>query len=152
MTDAIDNEIRELISFRVGEQRYCVDIMDVREIRGWTPATPLPHAPEFMRGVINLRGAVLPIVDLAARFRLEPSTPTSRHVVIVVEIDGKLVGLLVDAVCDILAAAPEQMQATPDMMGLDAQEFVEALLTVEGRMVGLVRLSAVMPGVESLAA
>ena len=152
MTDAIDNDIRELISFRVGEQRYCVDIMDVREIRGWTPATPLPHAPEFMRGVINLRGAVLPIIDLAARFRLEPSAPTSRHVVIVVEIDGKLVGLLVDAVCDILATTTAHMQATPDMMGQDVQDFVEALLTVEDRMIGLVRLAAIMPNLESIAA
>ena len=152
MNDAIDNDIRELISFRVGEQRYCVDIMDVREIRGWTPATPLPHAPEFMRGVINLRGAVLPIIDLAARFRLEPSTPTSRHVVIVVEIDGKMVGLLVDAVCDILATTTAQMQATPDMMGQDVQDFVEGLLTVEDRMIGLVRLSAIMPNLECIAA
>ena len=152
MTEAIEQDLRELISFRVGEQRYCVDIMDVREIRGWTPATPLPHAPEFMRGVINLRGAVLPIIDLAARFRLGPSTPTSRHVVIVVAIDDKLVGLLVDAVCDILSAGPEQMQATPDMMGQDVQEFVEALLTVDDRMIGLVRLSAIMPNLESLAA
>jgi purine-binding chemotaxis protein CheW len=152
MTDATDSELRELISFRVGEQRYCVDIMDVREIRGWTPTTPLPHAPDFMRGVINLRGAVLPIVDLAARFRLGASTPSARHVVIVVSIEDKLVGLLVDAVCDILAATDAQMQATPDMMGQDVQEFVEALLTVEDRMIGLVRLSAIMPSMESIAA
>ena len=61
---------RELIAFRIGEQEFCVDIMSVREIRGWTPATPLPHAPSYVRGVINLRGAVLPIVDLAARLGL----------------------------------------------------------------------------------
>ena len=61
---------QELISFRIGEQEFCVDIMAVREIRGWTQATPLPQAPSYVRGVINLRGAVLPIVDLAARLGL----------------------------------------------------------------------------------
>ncbi|HEY3695386.1 chemotaxis protein CheW [Phenylobacterium sp.] len=152
MTNASETDMRELISFQVSGQRYCVDIMDVREIRGWTQATPLPHAPDFMHGVINLRGAVLPIIDLAARFRLGPSTPTARHVVIVVSIEGKLVGLLVDAVCDILTVSEAQMQATPDMMGQDVQEFVEALLTVEERMIGLVRLPAIMPPAESIAA
>jgi purine-binding chemotaxis protein CheW len=152
MTEASETDMRELISFRVGEQRYCVDIMDVREIRGWTPATPLPHVPDFMHGVINLRGAVLPIIDLAARFRLGPSAPTARHVVIVVSIDGKLAGLLVDAVCDILAVSDAQLQPTPDMMGQDVQEFVEALLTIDERMIGLIKLAAIMPSLESVAA
>lgn len=77
---------RELISFRIGAQEFCVDIMAVREIRGWTPATPLPHSPAYVRGVINLRGAVLPIVDLAERLGLPPSTPTQRHVIIVAQV------------------------------------------------------------------
>jgi purine-binding chemotaxis protein CheW len=58
---------RELIAFRVGNQEFCVNVMSVREIRGWTPATPMPHAPQYVLGVINLRGAVLPIIDLCAR-------------------------------------------------------------------------------------
>ena len=67
---------RELISFRIGEQEYCVDIMAVREIRGWTPSTPLPQTPGYIRGVINLRGAVLPVMDLAARMGLPPVEPS----------------------------------------------------------------------------
>ena len=62
---------RELIAFCIGEQEFAVDIMSVREIRGWSPATPLPQTPAYMRGVINLRGAVLPIIDLSARLGLE---------------------------------------------------------------------------------
>ncbi len=77
---------RELISFRTGALEFCVDIMAVREIRGWTPATPLPHTPGWVRGVINLRGAVLSIVDLATRLGLETGEPTARHVVIVVQV------------------------------------------------------------------
>jgi purine-binding chemotaxis protein CheW len=152
MTEEPKTDLRELISFRIGEQRYCVDIMDVREIRGWAPATPLPHAPEYMCGVINLRGTILPIVDLAARFRLGASKPTSRHVVIVVAVEGKLAGLLVDAVCDILNVAEGEVQATPDMLGEETHEFVEGLLTVEDTMVGLIRLASVMPPAERLAA
>ena len=72
---------RELIAFRIGDQEFCVDIMSVREIRGWAPATPLPRTPSFVKGVINLRGAVLPIIDLGARLGLKTSEPTARHVI-----------------------------------------------------------------------
>ena len=78
--------MRELIAFRIGEQEFCVDIMTVREIRGFAAATPLPHAPNFVVGVINLRGTVLPIVDLAARLGFGATVPTARSVVIVVRI------------------------------------------------------------------
>src|SRR4051812_24315234 len=89
---------RELISFRIGDQEFCVDIMEVREIRGWTPATALPKAPAFVRGVITLRGAVLPIVALGARLGLGTAEPTARHVIIVAQVQNQVVGLLVDAV------------------------------------------------------
>ncbi|HSX73965.1 MAG TPA: chemotaxis protein CheW, partial [Shinella sp.] len=69
---------RELIAFRIGEQEFCVNIMSVREIRGWTPATSMPHAPSYVLGVINLRGAVLPIVDLSLRLGMKRAEPTVR--------------------------------------------------------------------------
>src|ERR1700745_3149921 len=94
--------LRQLISFRIGTQEFCVDIMAVREIRGWTVATALPQSPSFVRGVINLRGAVLPIVDLAARLGFESTKTSDRHVIIVAQIGEQVVGLLVDAVSDIL--------------------------------------------------
>ncbi|WP_341871935.1 chemotaxis protein CheW [Roseivivax halodurans] len=74
---------RELVSFAIGDQDFCMDIMLVREIRGWTNVTMLPHAPSFILGVINLRGAVVPIVDLASRLGLTPLEPTQRHVIII---------------------------------------------------------------------
>ena len=84
MTYAVKNLThgRELIAFRIGDQEFCVNIMSVREIRGWTPATPMPHAPSYVLGVINLRGAVLPIVDMALRLGMKPAEPTVRHVII----------------------------------------------------------------------
>ena len=78
---------RELIAFRIGAQEFCVDIMSVREIRGFTPATVLPRSPSFVRGVINLRGAVLPIIDLAARLGFPAADPTARHVIMVVQVE-----------------------------------------------------------------
>ena len=92
---------RELIAFRIGEQEFCVDIMGVRGIRGWTPATPLPRSPAYMKGVINLRGTVLPIIDLGARFGLQTGEPTELRggVVMIVETEaGQRAGLLVDAI------------------------------------------------------
>jgi chemotaxis signal transduction protein len=72
----------ELIAFRLGGQEFCVDIMSVRDIRGWTQTTPLPHSPEYVKGVINLRGSVLPVIDLAARLGFKATEPTARHVII----------------------------------------------------------------------
>ncbi|MCK9910936.1 chemotaxis protein CheW, partial [Microbacteriaceae bacterium K1510] len=72
---------RELIAFAVGKQEFCIDVMSVREIRGWTPATVLPHSQPFVRGVINLRGAVLPIMDLAVRLGFPPTEAMGRHVI-----------------------------------------------------------------------
>ena len=94
----------ELITFHVAGQDFCVEAMRVKEIRGWTPATLAPDCPAYVRGLINLRGAVLPIVDLACRFGLPSTEPSARHVIIVTQIGGQVAGLLVDAVSDILSA------------------------------------------------
>ncbi len=134
----------ELISFRIGEQEFCVDIMAVREIRGWTPATPVPHSPPFVRGVINLRGAVLPVIDLAERLGLGRAVETARHVIIVVQIGSRIVGLLVDAVCDILSTADHVVQRTPDLAGDQMQNFVRGLIALDGRMISLLDLDLVL--------
>lgn len=136
---------RELISFRIGAQEFCVDIMEVREIRGWTPATALPQAPAFVRGVINLRGAVLPIVDLGARLGLGAADPTARHVIIVAQVQNQVVGLLVDAVSDILTVTDDMIQPTPDVASEMVRTFVRGLLAIEGRMVSFISLDRVLP-------
>ena len=135
----------ELIAFRIGSQEFCVDIQTVREIRGWTPATPLPHAPSFVRGVINLRGAVLPVVDLAGRLGLPSSDPTARHVIIVTRIGDQMVGLHVDAVLDILTVNDDALLPTPDVAHDAAKLFVKGLLPIEGRMISLVSLDRILP-------
>ena len=152
MTTSSNSAVRELISFQIGAQEFCVDIMSVREIRGWTPATPLPRTPVFVRGVINLRGAVLPIVDLGSRLGLRMTEPTERHVIIVTRIEEQLVGLLVDAVCDIITVRDDQIQSTPDVASDLVQQFVKGILSMEGRMISLIYLERVLPDREAEAA
>lgn len=135
----------ELLSFRLAEQEYSVDIMSVREIRGWTRATPLPHAPAFVRGVINLRGTVLPVVDLSIRLGMAPVAGDARNVIIVVQVGTQSAGLLVDAVSDILALPRSELQAPPDLTADTAHSFIEALTIVDGRMIRVLDLTAVLP-------
>jgi purine-binding chemotaxis protein CheW len=142
----------ELIAFRVGAQEFCVDIMQVREIRGWTPATPLPHAPPFVKGVINLRGTVLPILDLSERLGLGQTEASARHVIIVTKIENHLVGLLVDAVLDIITIQDHALQPTPDVACDTVKTFVKGLLPLEDRMVSMISLDQVLPHFEAEAA
>ena len=143
---------RELISFIIGKQEFCVDIMSVREIRGWSPATPLPHSPMFVRGVINLRGAVLSIVDLASRLGLPSSEPSARHVIIVAQVGSQIAGLLVDAVTGILTVTAETIRPTPDVASEMARSFVKGVLAIDNRMITLITLDHVLPSQEQEAA
>ena len=154
MTDVINanSEIRELIAFRVGRQEFSINIMSVREIRGWTSATKLPKAPRYIRGVINLRGAVLPIIDFAVRLGLPATEPTARNVIIVVQIQQKQVGLLVDAVSDILTLNSNKIQPTPDIASDTVTSFLRGLIPVDGRMISLIALDNVLPPENAAAA
>jgi purine-binding chemotaxis protein CheW len=142
-TEAAD--VSELIAFRIAEQDFCFNIMSVREIRGWTPATVIPHSPPYVRGVINLRGAVVPIVDLAARLGLDVPEPTSRNVIIITQFDGPVVGLLVDAVSDILSVSSEEIQATPEAAADGTGGFVSGIITRDSGMIRMIDLATVLP-------
>lgn len=141
---------RELIAFRIAAQEFCVDIRSVREIRGWTPATPLPQAPSWVRGVINLRGTVLPIIDLGARLGFGATEPSVRHVIIVARVGMKTVGLLVEAVSDILTVGEEVIQPTPDVACDTVRASVRGLIAHESGMISLLALDGLLPESESL--
>lgn len=132
---------RQLITFQIGEQYLGVDIMAIREIRAWSSTTLLPHVPDYVRGVVNLRGTVLPVIDLSARLGWGPSEPTARHVIIVVRIADQLQGLIVDAVNDIVSINSEDLQPAPAITegGTIA---LEGLIPVEDRMVMVLSLEA----------
>ena len=143
--ELIKADDRELVSFRVGGQDFCVDIMSVREIRGWTPATVLPHAPSYILGVSNLRGAVVPIVDLAARMGLDPIKPDARHVIVICVVDNQTVGFLVDAVSDILSVKHSLIQPTPAVSSDVTRAFFEGVIAIDQRMLRLIDIEAVLP-------
>ena len=131
-----------LVAFRVAGQDYCIDIMAVREIRGWTPATALPHAPPHVRGVINLRGQVVPILDLAARLGLPSPEPDGRHVIVIVAVGERVLGLLVEAVSEILSVPQEAVHPAPDFDG--ETSLVQAVITLEERMFRFLDLGDVL--------
>ncbi|WP_029416718.1 chemotaxis protein CheW [Brevundimonas bacteroides] len=136
---------RELIAFHLGGQEFCVDIRSVLEIRGWAPATAIPQSPSYVKGVINLRGTVLPIVDLGARLGLGPSEPSARHVIIVARISNKTVGLLVEAVSDILTVSDDRIQPTPDVACDTVRSFVKGVIAQDTGMISLIALDGILP-------
>jgi purine-binding chemotaxis protein CheW len=106
----------EIVSFHLGEQEFCIDIMVIREIRGWAPVTPMPHTPPYVLGLINLRGAVIPVIDMACRLGMKMTEPSERAAIIVTDIAGKLVGLLVEQVSDMMTIKSEELQQAPEII------------------------------------
>ena len=130
----------ELISFAIGNDQYGVDIMAVREIKGWSEITHLPKQPEYVRGVLNLRGVIVPIVDLRCRFGQGMTEATALHIVIIVQIDSRLVGLLADRVLDIVSFESTQIQPVPRTASTSQVEFLSGLVTVDNAMIALIDL------------
>jgi purine-binding chemotaxis protein CheW len=152
MTEKDKSESIELLTFKLADQEYSLDIMSVREIRGWTKTTPLPHAPSYMKGVINLRGTVLPVMDLSQRLGLKPREHTDRNVIIVVNHEDVMTGLLVDAVSDIIALTSEDLQPPPEMQASNSPNVVSALTLIDERMIRVLDLSSIVTSVQSSAA
>lgn len=131
---------QQLIAFEVGEQVLAVDIMAIRELRAWSPATPVPNCPPHVRGIVNLRGIVLPVIDLRQLIGWGASEPSERHVIIVVQVADKLQGLIVDAVDNIITIDPAELQPPPDL-GRTGR-LIDGIATDQGRMVLVLALAA----------
>ena len=130
----------QLISFAIGDDQYGVDIMAVREIKGWTEITHLPKQPDYVRGVLNLRGVIVPIIDLRCRFGQGLTKATPLHIVIIVQIGTKPVGLLADRVLDIVSLDPSQIQRVPRVVQAARLDFLSGLVTIESAMIALIDL------------
>ncbi len=130
----------DFISFAIGDDQYGVDIMAVREIKGWSNVTHLPKQPEYVRGVLNLRGAIVPIVDLRCRFGQGLTETTPLHIVIIVQIGGRQVGLIGDRVLDIVSIDAAQIQPVPRTAQSNTTDFLSGLVTHEGTMIALIDL------------
>jgi purine-binding chemotaxis protein CheW len=132
--------LTEFISFAIGDDQYGVDIMAVREIKDWSNVTHLPRQPEYVRGVLNLRGIMVPIIDLRCRFGQGTTEATPMHVMIIVQIDDRQVGLLADRVLDIVSFDPSQVQPVPRIAQGSRTDFLSGLVTVESAMIALIDL------------
>lgn len=133
---------RELITFAVSGQDFCMDIRPVREIRGWQDVTPLPHAPRDVLGVMNLRGAVVPIIDLSLRLDLGPCRHHPRNVIIIALIEARTIGFLVSSVSNIVTVAPDEIQPMPDMGAPATASLVEGIIPSSGKNLRVLDVAA----------
>ena len=136
----------EFINFAIGDDQYGVDIMSVREIKEWSNVTHLPKQPDYVRGVLNLRGVVLPIIDLRCRFGQGLTDCTPTHIIIIVQQDDRQVGLLADKVLDIVSFEPSEIQPVPTVARSSEARFLSGLATVEGSgsMIALIDLAPLL--------
>lgn len=134
--------IRELISFEVGGQLFGLDINAIREIRAWSPVTRVPGVPSYIAGMANLRGQILPVIDLAARLGWGSTQVSERHAIIVVQIGAQMVGLIVESVSDLVQVPADSLQQAPTMAESEESAFIEGLAPIGDRMVLVLRLEA----------
>jgi purine-binding chemotaxis protein CheW len=130
----------EYLSFEVSGEGYAIDIALTREIRGWTEPSAMPDTPNYELGVINLRGEMLPLIDLAARLGLASPEIHARSVIIVAEVNNMAVGLLVDSVSNIIALSADDMRPPPDMANGGKHDYVSALTVVDEQMIRILDL------------
>jgi purine-binding chemotaxis protein CheW len=133
--------VAQFISFAIDDDQYGVDIMAVREIKGWSQINPLPGQPDYMRGVLNLRGVMVPIVDLRCRFGQGMTDATPLHIVIVVQIGSRQIGLLADRVLDIVDVEASKIQPVPRVARASRVDFLSGLVNIDSGMVALIDLS-----------
>lgn len=132
---ATEESTQQFLTFSVAGEQYGVDIMAVREIKGWTPATRLPNRPDYMRGVMNLRGAIIPIFDLRCRFGQGLTEPDEQHVIIILAVEERTIGILVEAVSDIVEVGTSEIRPAPQQETISPRDrFVTGLIAREDRM------------------
>jgi len=150
-TSASDNKDiagREFLAFTLGSEEYGIDILKVQEIRGYEAVTRIANAPEFIKGVINLRGIIIPVVDMRIKFNLGSATYDQFTVVIILNISGRVVGMVVDSVSDVTTLTPEQVKPAPEMGTAFSSDYMIGLGTIDERMLILVNIDKLMSSPE----
>lgn len=138
----------EFLAFTLGSEEYGIDILKVQEIRGYEAVTRIANAPEFLKGVINLRGIIVPIVDMRIKFNLGTPTYDQLTVVIILNLAGRVVGMVVDSVSDVMTLMPEQVRPAPEMDTTFNNDYLIGLGTLEERMLILVDIDKLMSSPE----
>jgi len=139
---------QEFLVFHLGEEEYAIDILKVQEIRGYDNVTRIANAPDFIKGVTNLRGIIVPIIDLRIRFRISEATYTDQTVVIVVNLGTRVMGIVVDGVSDVVTLSQEQVKPVPELaLGLPL-DYLYGLGDLEDRMLVLVNIDKLLSSEE----
>ena len=138
----------EFLAFTLGKEEYGIDILKVQEIRGYEPVTRIANAPDFIKGVVNLRGIIVPIVDMRIKFNLGEPTYDQFTVVIILNIAGRVMGMVVDSVSDVTTLSPEQIKAAPEMGTTFDTDYLIGLGTLDERMLILVDIDKLMSSAE----
>jgi purine-binding chemotaxis protein CheW len=135
---------REVLVFVLGKEEYGVDILKVQEIRGYEKVTPIPSAPDYLKGVVNLRGAIVPVIDMRVKFRLPEVRYDSFTVVVILRIAGRTIGIVVDGVSDVVRFAESEVKPAPQLGALVDASFLDGVATQEDRMVLLVDIERLL--------
>ncbi|GAB2864831.1 chemotaxis protein CheW [Pseudoduganella ginsengisoli] len=135
---------REFLAFKLGKEEYGIDILKVQEIRGYEAVTRIASAPEFIKGVINLRGIIIPVVDMRIKFQLGEAVYDQFTVVIILNINGRVVGMVVDSVSDVTTLTQDQVKPPPEMGTAFSTEYIIGLGTIDERMLILVDIDRLM--------
>ncbi len=145
---ASDASVGEYLTFVLGSEEYGIEILKVQEIRGYDAVTKIANTPDFIKGVINLRGTIAPIVDLRVRFNLGNVEYNEFTVVIILNLSGRIMGIVVDGVSDVIALSAGQIRAVPDLVATIDTKYLVGLGTVENRMLILVDIERLMTSQE----
>lgn len=135
---------KEFLSFRLGQEEYCLDILSVQEIRGYDTVTSIANTPDFIKGVINLRGNIVPIVDMRIKFRLSEARYDSTTIVIILNLNKKMIGIVVDSVSDVIALPIDDIREAPRFGSAINTEFISGMAAVDGRMLIVVDIQKLM--------
>ena len=139
-------ERQEFLTFTLGTEEYGIEILKVQEIRSYEQVTKIANSPDFIKGVVNLRGTIVPIVDMRIKFSLGNADYTEFTVVIILNVAGRVVGMVVDSVSDVIALAGEQIRPAPDFSSSLDVAYITGLGTVDQRMLILVDIEKLMSG------
>lgn len=139
---------QEYLAFTLGKEEYGIDILKVQEIRGYETVTRIANAPDFIKGVVNLRGIIVPIVDMRIKFNLGEPTYDQFTVVIILNVAGRVVGMVVDSVSDVTTLSPEQIKPAPEMGTALNTDYLIGLGTIDQRMLILVDIDKLMSSAE----
>jgi purine-binding chemotaxis protein CheW len=139
---------REFLGFTLGQEEYGIDILKVREIRGYEAVTRIANAPDFIKGVVNLRGVIVPIVDMRIKFNVGEAVYDQFTVVVILDIGGRIVGVVVDSVSDVFTLTPEEIKPAPEMSSTFNISYLLGLGTIGDRMLILVDIDKLMTSAE----